>query len=1030
MKKLIFSILFALVAFCSYAQHQFTRWVPTSGTDTYTAAITVPTFTSYTNSKPSVKFGNTNTGPATININSLGAIAIRKWDGDSWEPLTAGDIDVNTIYELAYTGTYFQLPIPGAGGSPGSSTSHNRLPAVYKVNDYELQPGDTSIMLLFKEDMDELTFGDFSAAPDGLQFVWHNDKSTSIDIDPGSYIYQGGLSIPDSTFGYIYYNADTFRIAVAGTTSGGGGAIESVAGDGIDLSDPANPTWIFPVGTQVAYSPAGNISAIEVESAINELDTEKASTGSVSLKANIASPTFTGTVTIPTPFTLGATSVTSTGTQLNYLNAATGTTGTASTNLVYSASPTLSGTPLTSTAASEDSTTQIANTAWVQRNALSLGSSLTVPTKQAYRLYPQYSVGTGQTALEIINLGNELSNTEDRNFITNSIVRSVGSLILGGNIKYNAASDRWEYYMSTATSYGSDWWEIGREGLNGMAVPQGTHPYQHPVGMNISIRNDFRSTSSSYTYVNQFMAPAVAIYESSASGLAQWTDTGGTQPMFLALAEEAKGSGGATGNFFQAESHGAGYGALRFATSNGTHASPTNSSSNKLVGAVYSTPYGGAYRRTAEIAFYTRGTVNGSQVGQSVVVSTSPDTDANLNSVFEFSYLRKVKTVNAPFEITNTSISTVPLYSSFAGFSPTNEASTVGVFQHLSTSTGGTAIYGLSTTSTASTAIGLGLIGGLGATSPTAPAVLISGRKNNGSNTFTDLASTETILMIRNNATDLISVLGNGTFTVGSIAGSAFRANASGTIQLYNSGSNASFGVISSANALYSSTIFQATQFRGTATPSSSDASAWRLDNVGNNWRGLVRPGSAGAAYQWATHTDTFDGTTMANTTDLVQLTTTVNPSSGSANFDMLDLGGTINQTGTYSGSNAMIRIHPTLTAVIAPMFSIVSESVMRGGVGAGASPTAQWHIGPVSTSLASLRIEAGSTTTAPSSPNSGDIWHQGTNNRLMFYKGSSSQEFMTAVQVNSVSPTAPNRTIQLTIDGTTYYIHAKTTND
>lgn len=49
----------------------------------------------------------------------------------------------------------------------------------------------------------------------------------------------------------------------------------------------------------------------------------------------------TGTVTMPTPFTLGATSVTTTGTQLNYLNAATGTTGTASTNLVFSTSPTL-----------------------------------------------------------------------------------------------------------------------------------------------------------------------------------------------------------------------------------------------------------------------------------------------------------------------------------------------------------------------------------------------------------------------------------------------------------------------------------------------------------------------------------------------------------------------------------------------------------------------------------------------------------------------------------------------------------------
>jgi hypothetical protein len=58
-------------------------------------------------------------------------------------------------------------------------------------------------------------------------------------------------------------------------------------------------------------------------------------------KAPLASPTFTGTVTIPTPFTLGAVSVTTTGTQLNYLASATGTTGTASANLVFSTSPTL-----------------------------------------------------------------------------------------------------------------------------------------------------------------------------------------------------------------------------------------------------------------------------------------------------------------------------------------------------------------------------------------------------------------------------------------------------------------------------------------------------------------------------------------------------------------------------------------------------------------------------------------------------------------------------------------------------------------
>lgn len=57
--------------------------------------------------------------------------------------------------------------------------------------------------------------------------------------------------------------------------------------------------------------------------------------------APVASPTFTGTVTLPTPWTLGAVSVTATGTQINYLAAATGTTGTTSANVVFSTSPTL-----------------------------------------------------------------------------------------------------------------------------------------------------------------------------------------------------------------------------------------------------------------------------------------------------------------------------------------------------------------------------------------------------------------------------------------------------------------------------------------------------------------------------------------------------------------------------------------------------------------------------------------------------------------------------------------------------------------
>ena len=46
-------------------------------------------------------------------------------------------------------------------------------------------------------------------------------------------------------------------------------------------------------------------------------------TTDLSAKAPLASPTFTGTVTLPTPFTLGAVSVTPTGTELNFVDGVT-----------------------------------------------------------------------------------------------------------------------------------------------------------------------------------------------------------------------------------------------------------------------------------------------------------------------------------------------------------------------------------------------------------------------------------------------------------------------------------------------------------------------------------------------------------------------------------------------------------------------------------------------------------------------------------------------------------------------------------
>lgn len=95
---------------------------------------------------------------------------------------------------------------------------------------------------------------------------------------------------------------------------------------------------------------------------------------------------------------------------------------------------------------------------------------------------------------------------------------------------------------------------------------------------------------------------------------------------------------------------------------------------------------------------------------------------------------------------------------------------------------------------------------------------------------------------------------------------------------------------------------------------------------------------------------------------------------------------------------------------------------------GGSASATAIVHIkaGTATASTAPLKFTSGTNLTTAET---GAMEYNGTN--LFFTRsGTTRESVMTANSVNTVSPTSPNRTITVVIDGTTYYIHAKTTND
>lgn len=79
-----------------------------TGTDTYAVTLS-PAPTGYqTGQSIKVTFANTNTGAATINVNGLGAKAIKKGISTA---LIAGDLIVGQVYELVYNGTDFVVEV-------------------------------------------------------------------------------------------------------------------------------------------------------------------------------------------------------------------------------------------------------------------------------------------------------------------------------------------------------------------------------------------------------------------------------------------------------------------------------------------------------------------------------------------------------------------------------------------------------------------------------------------------------------------------------------------------------------------------------------------------------------------------------------------------------------------------------------------------------------------------------------------------------------------------------------------------------
>lgn len=219
MKKLILSSLFVLISIVSFSQGFYNRWVPTSGTDTYSTNIT--SFTSLSNSVIYVKFTNTNTTAATITINgTLGPAPIRAWDGDSWEVLTGGELDVNTIYKLSYQGSYYELEGISSGSSlfptTGTGTATGNVTGDLDGNNFEVT---NAAYMNFQAGASQVEYntGTLGLINSGSQVII--EDATGVNLKTGTAISRL-LIEPDGSFSLAGDNGTSGQVL----TSAGSGA--------------------------------------------------------------------------------------------------------------------------------------------------------------------------------------------------------------------------------------------------------------------------------------------------------------------------------------------------------------------------------------------------------------------------------------------------------------------------------------------------------------------------------------------------------------------------------------------------------------------------------------------------------------------------------------------------------------------------------------------------------------------------------------------------------------------------------------
>lgn len=93
------------------------RYAAGSGTNAITATLAPAPSALAAGFSALVKIANTNTGAVTLNLNSLGAVNVKKWVSGAKAALEADDLPAGAIVEFVHDGTDFVVQFAGSGDS-------------------------------------------------------------------------------------------------------------------------------------------------------------------------------------------------------------------------------------------------------------------------------------------------------------------------------------------------------------------------------------------------------------------------------------------------------------------------------------------------------------------------------------------------------------------------------------------------------------------------------------------------------------------------------------------------------------------------------------------------------------------------------------------------------------------------------------------------------------------------------------------------------------------------------------------------